>query len=157
MKMTPLAPLQLLNLINTEQIYRAWVSSRRDVLAMSLRHQASRNRRVGLGTIPPQVAVELRQKTRTGTAITSNHALYAYARLAATQLVTAEPPAPVTMMESDAAYSVVCIDQFGFALLLHVLNPVDYLAFANMADAHVVRSMIDRNLLPPRFSPQIDS
>lgn len=157
MKMTPLEPLQLLNLINTEQVYRAWLSTRRDVLATSLRRQASRNRRAGLGTIPPQVAQELRQSSRTGTAITSHHALHAYARLAATQLVMAKPSLPVTMMESDAAYPIVCIDQFGFALLLHVLNPVDYLAFANTEDAYVVGSMLDRNLIPPRFFPQIDS
>lgn len=157
MKMTPLSSLQLLNLVNTEQVYRAWVSNHRDTLATSLRRQASRNRRVGLGTIPPQVAQELRERTRAGTAITSHHALYAYARLAATQLVTAELSLPVTMMESDAAHSIVCIDQFGFALLLHVLNPVDYLAFADTEDARVVGSMIDRNLLPPRFFPEVDS
>ena len=152
--MKPLESRQILNLVNTDQVYRAWLSSQRESLAVALRRHASRNRRVGLGTISPPVAGELRQSARQGAAITSHHALYAYATLAVTQLETLDLSSPITVTPGEVTKPVVCIDQFGFAVLLHILDPVDYVAHADSACAQIVKSMIDSKLLLPRFPPQ---
>ena len=49
MKLTHLEQQQILNLVNTGQIYEAWLATGRDTLALNLRRHASRNRRIGLG------------------------------------------------------------------------------------------------------------
>lgn len=153
MKMLPLQPRQMLNLVNTDQVYRAWLDSQRDSLALSLRRQASRNRRVGLGTIPLPIAQNLRQSVRKGTALVSCHAMYAYAMVAAAQLAPLEVMMPVATIPCQAARTIVGVDQVGFAVLLLVVDPIEYVAHADPASAHSVKSMISNGLLPPKLPP----
>ena len=147
--LSSLACDQCLCLVNTGQLHEAWLASGREVLALSLRRQASRNRRVGLGTVPTQVAHELRNIAReqSEVAIISYHALYAYAMLAAAQYPPLDLAPPIATITCPMAYPVVCIDQAGFAVVVRVLSPVDYLGYADEASGQVVRAMLDSGLL----------
>lgn len=152
MKLTHLEQHQILNLVNTGQVYKAWLVSGRDVLALNLRRHASRNRRVGLGTIPPQIAHE-----RPDAAITSNHALYAYGMLTAAQFAPLDLALPITTIPSQAAHPIVCIDQVGFAVMVRVPDPVEYLYYADQTSAQTIRAMMDDGSLPGRLPVWIRS
>lgn len=159
MKLTHLEQQQILNLVNTGQIYEAWLATGRDTLALNLRRHASRNRRIGLGTIPPQTAHDLRQIARERPEATtiSYHALYAYAMLTAAQLAPLNLAQPITAITCRAAHSVVCIDQAGFAVMMRVLDPIEYLTYADQTSAQAIRTMLHDGLLPTRLSPRIRS
>jgi hypothetical protein len=146
---------QILNLVNTGQIYEAWLATGRDTLALSLRRHASRNRRIGLGTIPPQIAHDLRHATQQQpeAATISHHALYAYATLTAAQLTLLGVAQPITTITCQAAHPVVCIDQAGFAVIMRVLDPIEYLTYADQTSAQAIRTMMHDGLLPTRLSP----
>lgn len=157
MNLKPLEQRQILSLVNTGQIYEAWLATGRDALALNLRRHASRNRRVGLGTIPPQIAYNLRQVARQQpeTATISYHALYAYAMLTAAQLTPLDITQPITTITCQAAHPVVCIDQAGFAMMMRVLDPIEYLTYADQTSAQAIRTMIHDGLLPTRLSPSL--
>lgn len=159
MKLTHLEQQQVLNLVNTGQIYEAWLATGRDTLALSLRRHASRNRRIGLGTIPPQIAHDLRRvaQQRPETATISYHALYAYAMLTAAQLTPLDVAQPITTITCQAAHPVVCIDQAGFAVMMRVLDPIEYLTYADQTSAQAIRTMLHDGLLPTKLSPWIRS
>ncbi|MBV2182104.1 MAG: hypothetical protein KUL86_12845 [Castellaniella sp.] len=159
MRLTHLEQHQILNLVNTGQVYEAWLVSGRDVLALNLRRHASRNRRVGLGTMPPKIAHDLRQiaRERPEAAITSYHALYAYAMLTAAQLAPLDLALPITTIPAQAAHPIVCIDQAGFAVTMRVLDPVEYLDYADQDSAHAIRIMMDDRSLPEKLPTWIRS
>lgn len=157
MNLKPLEQQQILNLVNTGQIYEAWLATGRDTLALSLRRHASRNRRAGLGTIQPQTAHNLRQiaRERPEAATISYHALYGYAMLTAAQLAPLNLAQPIKTITCRVAYPVVCIDQAGFAVMMRVLDPIEYLTYADQTSNQAIRAMLDDGLLPTRFSPCI--
>lgn len=159
MNLKSLEQQQILNLVNTSQIYEAWLATGRDTLALSLRRHASRNRRAGLGTIPPQTAHYLRQiaRERPEAAIISYHALYAYAMLTAAQLAPLNLALPLKTITCRAAYPVVCIDQAGFAVIMRIHDPIEYLTYADQASAQAIKAMLNDGSLPTRFSPRIRS
>lgn len=159
MKLTHLEQQQILNLVNTGQIYEAWLATSRDTLALPLRHHASRNRRIGLGTIPPQIAHDLRQvaQQQPGAATISHHALYAYATLIAAQLTPLDVAQPITTITCQAAHPVVCIDQAGFAVMMRVLDPIEYLTYADETSAQIIKAMLHDGLLPTRLPSWIRS
>lgn len=147
-----LSDYQILNLINTGQTYRAWLSSQRDSLALALRSQASRNRRAGLGNVPTDAAFELRRVAREqpDAAIVSVHALYAYASLAGVRLAQCpfDVGTPVAVVRGQASFSTVCVDQFGFAALVRVLSPSAFLGRSDAVGKGLVMSMVDSGRLP---------
>ncbi|MER1969138.1 hypothetical protein [Castellaniella sp. GW247-6E4] len=159
MNLKSLEQQQILNLVNTGQIYEAWLATGRDTLALSLRRHASRNRRIGLGTIPPQIAHDLRQiaRERPEAAITSYHALYAYAMLTTAQLASLDLAQPIATITCQTAHSIVCIDQAGFAVMMRLLDPVEYLDYSDQVSAQAIRAMMDEGSLPERLPAWIRS
>lgn len=75
--------------------------------------------------------------------------------LTAAQLAPLNLAQPIKTITCQVAYPVVCIDQAGFAVMMRVLDPIEYLTYADQTSNQAIRAMLDDGLLPIRLSPCI--